>query len=82
MSPTAMTGEPPCPPADGDMASPEAGTRPLRAVRRAFDAVDPVAWDALVVNQAIPRGTTITYDGGTWMMLTEGTDPGLMVKVA
>ena len=39
-------------------------------------------WDALVVNQAIPRGTTITYDGGTWMMLTEGTDPGLMVKVA
>jgi len=43
-----MTGEPPCPPADGDMASPEAGTRPLRAVRRAFDAVDPVAWDALV----------------------------------
>ena len=42
-----MTGEPPCPPADGDTASPAAGTRPLRAVRRAFDAVDPAAWDAL-----------------------------------
>jgi len=39
-------------------------------------------WDALVINQAIPRGTTITYDGGTWLVLTEGTDPGLIVKVA
>jgi CelD/BcsL family acetyltransferase involved in cellulose biosynthesis len=29
------------------VASPEAGTRTLRAVRRAFDAVDPAAWDAL-----------------------------------
>ena len=40
-------GEPPCPPADGDTASPEAGTRSLRAVRRAFDAVNPATWDAL-----------------------------------
>jgi hypothetical protein len=39
-------------------------------------------WDALVVNQPIPRGTSISYDGGTWYMLTEGTDPGLMIKVA
>ena len=42
-----MTGEPPCTLADGDAASPEAGTRPLRAVRRAFDRVEPAAWDAL-----------------------------------
>ncbi len=39
-------------------------------------------WDALVINQAIPRGTTISYDGGTWYVLTEGTDPGLMIKIA
>jgi CelD/BcsL family acetyltransferase involved in cellulose biosynthesis len=30
-----MTGDPPCLPADGDTASPEAGSGPLRAVRRA-----------------------------------------------
>jgi CelD/BcsL family acetyltransferase involved in cellulose biosynthesis len=42
-----MTGEPPCPPADGDTASPAARTRSLRAVRRAFDAVDPTAWASL-----------------------------------
>jgi hypothetical protein len=39
-------------------------------------------WDALVINQAIPRGTMIPYDGGTWLVITEGTDPGLMVKIA
>ncbi|MGD0778149.1 MAG: hypothetical protein ABSC05_35645, partial [Candidatus Solibacter sp.] len=39
-------------------------------------------WDALVVNQPLPRGTTLTYDGGTWYVLTEGTDPALMIKVA
>jgi hypothetical protein len=39
-------------------------------------------WDALVVNQPLPRGTTISYDGGTWYVLTEGTDPALMIKVA
>ncbi len=46
MSPVLMTGEPPCPPADPDTASPAAGTRSLRAVRRAFGEVDPAAWDA------------------------------------
>jgi hypothetical protein len=25
---------------------------------------------------------TISYDGGTWYVLTEGTDPALMIKVA
>jgi hypothetical protein len=39
-------------------------------------------WDALVVNQPLPRGTTISYDGGTWYVITEGTDPALMIKVA
>ncbi len=47
MTSVAVTGEPPCTLADGDTASPEAGTRPLRAVRRAFDRVEPAAWDAL-----------------------------------
>ena len=47
VSPTMTTGEPPCSPADGDTASPAAGTRSLRAVRRAFGEVDPAAWDAL-----------------------------------
>ena len=48
VSPNNLTGEPPCPPAVGDTASPAAGSDALRAVRRAFDAVDPAAWDALV----------------------------------
>ena len=39
-------------------------------------------WDALVVAQPLPRGTSISYDGGTWYVLTEGTDPALMIKVA
>ena len=39
-------------------------------------------WDALVVNYSMPRGTTISYDGGSWMVLTESADPGLMIKVA
>jgi len=39
-------------------------------------------WDALVVNQPLPRGTSVSYDGGTWYVLTEGTDPALMIKVA
>ena len=39
-------------------------------------------WDALVVNYPMPRGTAISYDGGTWLVLTESTDPGLMLKVA
>lgn len=39
-------------------------------------------WDALVLNSAVPRGTVIAYDGGSWLVITENTDPGLMVKVA
>jgi hypothetical protein len=39
-------------------------------------------WDALVLNYPLPRGTIISYDGGSWYVLTESTDPGLMVKVA
>jgi hypothetical protein len=39
-------------------------------------------WDALVVNYAMPRGTIIPYDGGSWFVLTESSDPGLMLKVA
>jgi len=39
-------------------------------------------WDALVINQPIPRNTTLSYDGGSWLSVTEGTDPGLIVKVA
>src|SRR3954465_4001136 len=47
MSPSALTGEPACPPAVGD-ASPAASPRTLRAVRRAFDSIDAAAWDTLV----------------------------------
>lgn len=36
-------------------------------------------WDALVPNYAMPRGTTVAYDSSSWYVLTEGTDPGLMV---
>jgi len=39
-------------------------------------------WDALVLNYSMPRGSTISYDGCTWAVLTESTDPGLMVQVA
>ena len=42
-----MTAEPPCPPAVGDQGSSPAETRPLRAVRRRFDAIDRETWDAL-----------------------------------
>ena len=48
MSPSALTGEPPCPPAVGDDLAPTASPRTLRAVRRAFDTVDAATWDALV----------------------------------
>ena len=51
----SMVGDPPCPPAVGDAASPAAGTRTLRAVRRAFDLIEPATWDALV--DATPRAT-------------------------
>jgi CelD/BcsL family acetyltransferase involved in cellulose biosynthesis len=40
-----VTGEPPCPPATGDVPVAEPGV--LRAVRVPFDAVDPSRWDAL-----------------------------------
>jgi hypothetical protein len=39
-------------------------------------------WDALVMNQASPRGTTISYDSGTWMVLTESINPSLLIKIA
>jgi len=39
-------------------------------------------WDALVLNTPVMRGTIIPYDGGSWYVLTENQDPGLMVKVA
>jgi hypothetical protein len=39
-------------------------------------------WDALLMNQAVPRGTTIAYDSGSWMSLTEGTNPTLLIKVS
>lgn len=45
MSPSSLTGEPPCPPAVGDV--PAASARTLRAVRRPFDRIDATAWDTL-----------------------------------
>lgn len=39
-------------------------------------------WDALVLNQALPRGTTISYDGGTWLAISENTTPTLLIKIA
>lgn len=45
VSPSIMTGEPPCPPAVGD--APAAAARTLRAVRRRFGTIDAAAWDAL-----------------------------------
>ena len=39
-------------------------------------------WDALVINYPLARGTIIPYDGGSWYVLSESVDPGLMVKVA
>jgi hypothetical protein len=39
-------------------------------------------WDALVINYSLARGTIIPYDGGSWYVLSESVDPGLMVKVA
>ena len=48
VSPTTVTGEPPCLPAVGDDASTAIGSRALRAVRRTFDEIDQAGWDALV----------------------------------
>jgi CelD/BcsL family acetyltransferase involved in cellulose biosynthesis len=48
MSPSTLASEPPCPPAVGDASSPAASPRSLRAVRRAFDTIEPATWDALV----------------------------------
>jgi hypothetical protein len=39
-------------------------------------------WDALVLNQALPRGTTISYDSGTWLAISENTTPTLLIKIA
>ena len=39
-------------------------------------------WDALVVCQNMVRGTTIAYDGGSWMVLSESLAVSLLVKVA
>jgi hypothetical protein len=39
-------------------------------------------WDALVLNQALPRGTTISYDGGTWLAISENITPTLLTKIA
>jgi len=39
-------------------------------------------WDALVLNQALPRGTTISYDGGTWLAVSENITPTLLIKIA
>ena len=39
-------------------------------------------WDALVINLPIPRNTIIPYDGGSWLVITEALDPGLMLKIA
>jgi hypothetical protein len=36
-------------------------------------------WDALVLNQALPRGTTIAYDGNSWIVLTENIAPSLLI---
>ena len=47
VSPTTLTGEPPCPPAVGDTVSPAAGPRALRALRRTFESIDARDWDAL-----------------------------------
>jgi CelD/BcsL family acetyltransferase involved in cellulose biosynthesis len=47
MSPSTLAGDPPCPPAAGDEASPVAEPRTLRAVRRAFDDIDARTWDTL-----------------------------------
>jgi len=39
-------------------------------------------WDARVLNQALPRGTTISYDSGTWLAISENTTPSLLIKIA
>src|SRR5215203_5644362 len=67
MSPSAVTGEPPCPPAAGDDASPAASPRTLRAVRRAFDTIDAPTWDALVARN--PWATPFSrwaFHGAWW----------------
>ncbi len=46
--PPSVTVEPACPPAVGDVPSPSAEARPLRAVRRRFESFDAATWDALV----------------------------------
>ncbi len=55
VSPTTVTGEPPCLPAVGDAASPTASAGMLRAVRRPFDTIGQATWDALA--SAAPAGT-------------------------
>jgi hypothetical protein len=50
VSPTTMTGEPPCPPAAGEGAPTATGSRALRAVRRTFDAIDRSTWDDLAAS--------------------------------
>jgi CelD/BcsL family acetyltransferase involved in cellulose biosynthesis len=55
VSPSILAGDPACPPAAGDGASPEVDRGALRAVRRAFGDLDPASWDALVA--AAPAAT-------------------------
>src|SRR5215218_9913045 len=52
MSPSTLAGEPPCPAAIGDQASPPASSKALRAVRRAFDTLDARTWDTLAAANA------------------------------
>jgi hypothetical protein len=47
VSPTIVTGEPPCPPAAGDAGASAARAGSLRAVRRPFGDIDRGPWDAL-----------------------------------
>ncbi len=58
VSPTTMTGEPPCPPATGD-TSPVASSVALRAVRRPFETIEPARWDALAA--ANPWATPFSH---------------------
>ena len=38
-------------------------------------------WDMLIHNSPVPRNTTISYDGSTWLVITESIDPALWVKI-
>jgi len=59
---------------------------PVRRTEQVLSDLILVGGDGVIIaghaNQPLPRGTTISYDGGTWYVLTEGTDPALMIKVA